>query len=315
LNSTISADYINRTQYFADNQFIDKEQQHSKIRKGILYDSLNVKIISFNFSLVTEIKLTFPIFIISENFGTRQSKGFGCFTMHEMGEDQILEGLKSIPEVTGIFKISSNQSFESKLQYISDHYGKLKRGVSYPSYQKSKLWSFVCSSQSLKWEKRKIKLHIKNNDLSLFNSLRFETSIHRIDDCERAEDHNNYMYVRALLGIAEQYEFILNGTSEKMKVHIKDGLKKNEATKKYSIDRFSSPIRYFITEQSIYLITERITPLLQTYYDDMGDAHDREFEFSIDRMKGNNGFLLKVPKSFDLPAFIKNTNTFGSNLK
>ena len=316
LMDTISAEYINETQYFADNQFIDNISMHSKIRKGIMYESIILSFFSFNEELIEVISANFPAFIVSQNFGTRQTKGFGCFSIDGRTDDQILMDLKKVPDITGIFRKTNGQSFQQKLQLIAKNYSVIKRGKSYGGYQKSKLWEHFCLTKKIRWEKRKIKLHIKNTDLGLFNQLKYETSINRIDDCNVGTDSdaNNYMYIRALLGLAEQYEFVKSDFT-RFKVKIKDTLHNNSSEKEFAIDRFRSPIRYYVTENSIFLITEEINPLIHSYQNKAGNTLDREFEFTIDNLKSNKSFTLKVPKQFELTTFIQNKGEFGNNLK
>lgn len=308
-----SSIYLNETQYFADNQYIDKPLEYSKIRKGILYEGATITLFSFVPELLDCIKDHFPKFIVSQNFGTRQTKGFGCFSIKGRTDQQIIQDLKEVPEITGIFQKLSNHSFDSKLKEISKGYAILKRGNSYPKYQKAKLWEYLCSTKDVKWEKRKIKLHIKSQNPKLFDELKCENNINRIDDCGTKQDENFY-YIRALLGLAEQYEFV-KSDFRRLKVKIKDSLQDDPNEKDKAIDRFRSPIRYYITDTSIFLLTEKINPLLQEYADSQGIKRDREFTFTIDELRNNKSFNLKVPKTFDLPGFINSSRDFGFNLK
>ncbi len=314
IRDSIDAEYINRTQYFADNQYIDDVNKHEAIRKGVLYDGVRITFFSFNQEVIELINSVFPSFIVSQNFGTRQTKGFGCFSIESRTDEQLLEDLRLAQGVTGIFHKKNTQPFQSKLQLVSEHYGVLKRGKTYRGYQKSKLWEHFCSTENIRWEKRKIKLHLKSNAPVLFNSLQYDTPVHRIDDCKNAEDGSNHMYIRALLGLAEQYEFVLQD-HRRLKVTIKDALHFSNYSGEFAIDRFKSPVRYYITDQSIFLITEEINPLIHTYIDDHDKPADREFEFKIDGMTANKSFRLKVPKKFDLPGFIQKYGDFGQNLK
>ena len=316
LRENISAEYLSQTQYFADNQYIDKPRQHNLIRKGIIHTRLKLTIYSLNTSLLLLLKSVFASFIVSENFGTRQSKGFGCFSIEGMTDDQIVNHLKTNKEITGIFKKANTRPFRDKLQFLSDHYGKLKRGSSFGGYQKSKLWDYLCSKNAIKWEKRKIKLHILANDKTLFDRLKYDSAKypkHNIDDCGTGGDNGTFYYIRALLGLAEHYEFMLVNPNGRLKVGINDKLNNSKKTEKYAVDRFRSPIRYYVTDENIYLITQEINPLLQTYTDEKNISHPREFEFTIENMKIS--ISLQIPQSFNLPEFITRYGSFGNNLK
>ncbi len=318
IRKNLSAEYINNTQYFADNEFIDKPDQHSSIRKGIMSDAINVRIVCLNQDLKNIIELYYRSFFVSTNFGTRQSKGFGCFLPLGIKDSEIIESVKSIPSIIGIFQKLSRANFEIKLKEINKIYSLLKRGQTFGRYQKSKLWEYACINQQVKWEKRKIKMHLINYDPDLFAQLKYDhkSTTHRIDDCTKTPDEYEYKYLRALMGLAEQYEFALDlPGNKKIKVSIKDVLKENPATKVYAIDRFKSPIRFIITDSSIYLITHSIPYLLHHWKDDRGYSQVRKYRFTIDKMKSNKSFTLEVPDHFDLVDFIEKKAGYGKNLK
>ncbi len=318
IRRNLSAEYINNTQHFADNEFIDKPDLHGSIRKGIMNDTIKVRIVCLNQNLKSKIELYYRPFFVSTNFGTRQSKGFGCFLPLRIKDSEIIESLKSIPSITGIFQKLSKASFEIKLQEINKLYSLLKRGQTFGGYQKSKLWEYACINQQVRWEKRKIKRHLINYDPDLFAQLKYDhkSTTHRIDDCNGTSDDYQYKYLRALMGMAEQYEFALDlPGNKKIKVSIKDMLKGNPATKVYAIDRFKSPIRFIITDSSIYLITHDIPYLLHHWKDDRGNSYLRTYQFTIDKMKSNKSFVLEVPDHFDLVDFIEKKAGYGKNLK
>jgi len=318
IKRNLSAEYVNNTQHFADNEFIDKPDNHGSIRKGIMHETINVRIICLNQDLKRMIEKNYKSFFISTNFGTRQSKGFGCFLPQGIKDADIIELMGGIPSITGIFQKASKNSFEFKLQEINQLYSLLKRGQTYGGYQKSKLWEYECLNGNFRWEKRKTKIHLKENDPDLFAHLKYDpnTPVHRIDDCPRATDLNQYKYVRALLGLAEQYEFALDlPGNKKIKVSIKDTLKEDSRTKVYAIDRFKSPIQFIITDSSIFLITHEIPELLYRWIDDFGNAAIRNYRFTIDKMATNKSFILDIPDHFDLVDFVEKKASFGKNLK
>ncbi len=318
IHKNLSAEYINNTQHFADNEYIDKPDQHVSIRKGVMHEKISIRIICLNQDLLRMIEITYKSFFISTNFGTRQSKGFGCFLPQGIKDTEIIEMIGGIPSITGIFQKTSKSSFELKLQEINKMYSLLKRGQTYGGYQKSKLWEYECSNANFRWEKRKIKTHLKENDPNLFSQLKYDqnSNNHRIDDCLRATESFKYKYIRALMGLAEQYEFALDlPGNKKIKVSIKDTLKEDPKTKGYAIDRFKSPIQFVITDSSIFLITHEIPELLYYWIDDHGNTANRNYRFTIDKMANNKSFTLDVPDHFDLVDFIEKKSSFGKNLK
>ena len=307
---TMKAKYIGATQYFADNQYLDKGEEIQQARLGLLAKQpVLLKIVCKHPSLLRLVDQHYKAFFAATNFGTRQTKGFGCFLPQGMTEDEILNGLRQNPNVTGIFQQKFGDGFEKALQRIAADYSLLKRGSSYKTYQKSRLWEYLCKKQQLRWEKRKIKQHIKAHAPNLFDKLKYDREKapeNRIDDCENA---SQYQYIRALLGLAEQFEFAKNDSS-RLTVKVKDAHPNDE------IQRFKSPIRYLVTGSHIYLITTRINPLLHTIIDTNGTQRAREFEFQMDQLPAaHNKFRLTVPQHFDVADFISQKAGYGPNLK
>ena len=82
---TENSTYLNKTQYFADNQFFDKPKLEWKnIRKGIKHDTISLLFTFFNSSLGKAIEDNLSAFFCLHNFVTRQTKGFGCFLLSKM---------------------------------------------------------------------------------------------------------------------------------------------------------------------------------------------------------------------------------------
>ncbi len=317
--SVLNAEYLNGTQYFADNQFLNKDPSElSNIRLGLKSKrKITIHITCLIPQLLNAIQQELPPFFVNTSFGTRQTKGFGCFLPERLTENQILNLLKQDPRVSGIFRKKSSAGFRDKLQIISSDYGEIKRGSSFRIYRKSKLWTYLCSNDGIRWEKRKIKQFLKLNHPALFSSLKYDkerASFNRIDDCNSDYDPM-YQYIRVLLGLAEQFEFG-TWTRDKVVIRVKDSLHNNNLKKHLAIKRFKSPIRFVITKQWIYLVTGQVDPLLHTYVDDQSGATiAREFEFIVDGPKSGNTFPLTVPANFDLVDFVEQQANYGPNLK
>lgn len=296
-----NASYINRTQYFGNNKNLKKGSIEAKeeVKLGIKHEQLELTVLTFNYSLfdclMQKDKDILRAFFVNNNFGTRQTKGFGCFLPESVSDTDIKRYLSVDSNVLGVFKKHKKGNFEDKLHTVGDDYSLLKRGKSHDGYQKSKLWDYLCNRQSLNWEKKKIKEHIKANDSTLFSSLKCGTSTHRIEICPKP-DNNGYQYIRALLGLAEQYEFVKNDDS-RLTVKIVDS-----SPAEYKMERFKSPIRYIITEDAIYLVAYKITGLLQSYRDDRGNVMNRNITFKIGN--GIPDFNLTIPQNFDLLDFL-----------
>ena len=181
------------------------------------------------------------------------------------------------------------------------------------------MWEYLCNSKQIDWDKKQIKQYIKTHNPPLFNWLKFDrkksvhTQGHHIDVCG---EKNKSFYIRALLGLAEQYEF-LKFDGERIKVRIDDVLKfeKDEHLKAKAVVRFTSPLRYFISDTSIFATTTKIPDELTTYRDSKDVQSVRKFRFSIDGVHTGSDLELPIPSGFDLEDFITKKAGYGANLK
>jgi hypothetical protein len=283
-------------------------------------NKIEIKISCNHKNLSDSLSASLKNFFCSHNFGTRQTKGFGCFLPDNITETEIINCLKHNPEVKGVFKVADRSDFKSKLGRISKDYTLLKRGDSFNVYIKSKLWEYLCANNKINWEKKAIKMHIKANNRTLFNSLKYDDKnpVHRTDHhIDSCVNENTDYYIRALLGLAEQYEFAKKFGNDRIKVKIDDSLSLSTDTflKEKTIDRFQSPIRYFITDTAIFLVTTAIPDELMFYSHKGGTRQRRKFRFTIGAMNTNNYIELEVPNVFNLEDFIGRNANYGKNLK
>jgi hypothetical protein len=308
VRNNLGAEYVGETQYFADNEKLTKNN-FDEIKVSVLSTFINVELYSYQTDLIAHLnehnKQLLKIFFVSNNFGTRQTKGFGCFLPDKIKDEEIVDLLKLNHDVIGVFKKNDNSDFINKIKRIAKDYALLKRGASFGGYKKSKLWEYLCANGNYRWEKRKIKVYLESNNRDLFRSLKHDTPEHRIDDCPSSEDLNRYYYIRALLGLAEQYEFVRKDNT-RLKVKIKD-----QSPDKHAIERYQSPIRYIVTDSAVLMVAHKINPDL-THYTDHNARIERKFDFSIE---GAGSFSLSVPSNFDLADFLEKKAEFGKNLK
>lgn len=59
------------------------KKENVKKNKFVFCHSLNLEIISFNKNLLVKIVENLPLFLMENNFGQRQSKGFGSFFIND----------------------------------------------------------------------------------------------------------------------------------------------------------------------------------------------------------------------------------------
>ncbi len=231
-------------------------QEQWVLSKGI---SLEIK--TFYTDLIKEIKRHIDLFFCLNNFGKRQNKGFGCFYPEYLSVDKFVNKLKEDRGNLYKYNILLKDNLQTSTYFydmvISKKWGELKSGLNIfwthsPIYKKSKVFEYL-EDNSLRWDKRWIKRQLKNfiNKGSLSEDL-LQRKYDPIDlnNVNSWEDTNGeeYRFGRAMLGLAEHYEFQTTDRDIKYKVIISND----------NIERFKSPVTFKVFNQSIYAIVEDV---------------------------------------------------------
>ncbi len=232
-------------------------------KTGVRYPLQTLELFSFHTALPEKVKEIIDDFFILHNFGLRQSKGFGCFTTGDTTQTRFE---KAAGEKYPVFyrKKAAGPDIYSE---IDTDYKILKSGINHKKYIKSKLFRYMCEKKQIDWEKRKIKETLKAGYKDVFDSLmyRTEAGYNRIAKCEPEKKEPDYRYIRALLGLAEHNEY--RTRKGKIQINIKDNKKE--------IERFQSPLRFKVFNQTIYLLPNEIPAAM----------FNREFDFLLDNKK------------------------------
>lgn len=243
--------------YFADGTSIDQA------------GDIKVTFTSFDKDILEAIEKYLPLFLSYENFGTRQSKGFGSYHLKELKQNEFESLLRNHPNPVYKLAISANSSKDA-MEKIDQFYKVLKTGTNRP-YVKSILFQYMCNKDT-GWEKRWLK-------------EKYPEIIHGDNAPIDCSPRKEYFYIRAMLGLAETNEF--RPSIGKQTIRIKSADKEDNKAK---IQRFKSPITFKVFKNQIYLL----------HNDTYTDLLDKEFEFTL------NGKMnkLRTPKSFDLKHFL-----------
>lgn len=266
----------------------DKENPNFKVgsyfgdNKTITHaDSIEVIFIVFNPTLLQKIKDYFVDFINITNFGTRQNKGFGSFSVIKMNNEIIQNDIESslLKYYPSVYKSYGKEP----LSKIMSDYQKLKSGTPSPNYSKSLLFEYMCNDQK-RWEKRMIKEYMKKDYPHVFSVLKYEKPP---VECMN-EAHYDYEYIRGLLGIADHIDFLkFNPTNFKDKITILI----EPVDKK--IDRFKSPLTFKVFDNTIYVLATNDIPI-----------KGKKFNFSIKGQKGILNDSIAIPNEFDIFKFL-----------
>lgn len=231
---------------------------------AVSHTNVNIEIFSFNDALARFIVEILPDVLAYNNFGSRQSKGFGSFLPADLTETQIKIILKR--KYHTFWEIDAGND---PFPVIHQSYQLLKSGRNQPNrrlYEKSELFNYMCV-RNIRWEKRKIKTEMKTSYPMTFDKLKHETTSMRIKDCIGSEDQGcPHKYVRALLGLAEHNEYAANNSDpaiDKIQIKIKDA--------RGEIERFRSPIIFKVFNNKVFLLPEEIPE----------EMFNRDFEFSL----------------------------------
>ncbi|KEO75916.1 hypothetical protein [Anditalea andensis] len=268
---------------------LDKDiEDNSEYRRFIfLKNPFQMEIFTFQSSLIKEIreKVNFALFFAQNNFGSRQSKGFGSFYI-EKG-DANYNSIESNYRFT--IDMSKHDNWHQLFDTIDIFYKTLRSGINLKNrnretifYFKSLLFLYF-KNKNIQWDKKSIKEHFLRSDLE-----------------KQTRDHNN--------------PDILEFQSKEKKL-VKDllGLSTNESWRSYSkniekandnIDRFKSPITFKPVKTSekrftVYIFLNTIDP---NFLDQQFEIRDR-----------NKTFHLSTPALFyvnDLFEWILNKENF-----
>ena len=214
--------------------------------KSIMVNSeVLVTIKSFHVKLLELLDKCKDYIFIYENFGTRQSKGFGSYLRNKISDEKIKIILSQ--HQNKVFKLGSYGDYRNAFLMIDSFYKELKMGINKP-YKKSLIFKYICNKHHLGWEKK----FIKNNFPEVIHGE------HSPAVCQEPDD-KEFRYIRAMLGLAEHNEFRPGGNKKQIKIKSTSG-----------IERFKSPITFKVFNNTVYLMFDNSYKRL----------YDKEFNFN-----------------------------------
>ncbi len=257
--------------------------------KWLLSSDLQIEFTCFVTDLLTEIEKNINLFFVLHNFGKRQSKGFGCFYLNDLKEDNFVSLIKN--EGRALFKSENN--LKSNIQnstYFYDReinpaWSRLKSGKNFRGYEKSRVFDYM-KDNNLRWDKRWIKKQLKDliDNGTLPAELKSDNDPIDINGDKSWHDNSNekYSFGRAMLGLAEHYEYI---AYDRYTYQVK--------VKSSNIERFKSPVTFKIFNKSIYAFAEQIDKKM----------FDEEFSFEVVNKRNNStvGKPITISRTLNTP--------------
>ena len=335
--SEFEAEYISKTQYFANNSNLKRNRIESPIdvKLGIQVDVIKAEIVSVNTEIISVLENHLSDFFLSQNFASRQSKGFGCFTVDSLNSKSMpFDDKELLNSHSVVYRYNTKITSQiDALQKISHFYKLMRSGQGnreHGGYKKSLLFLyFVKKSNPIRWEKRKIKQQINsgkfiygNKSLGINEDINLTCTYGPCYDASNSKDWNDtpnpftYKYIRALLGLNETLEFladsIIDGTRP-------DG-SPNEVKFKYiaqiksnnGIERYKSPITckyingyiYFCCNQNDNkILNSSSNPV--SFNIDLRLKKNKKLQDIPAYKKDNLVINLETPDQFDISEFLK----------
>jgi hypothetical protein len=240
-----------------------------------------IEFISFKKELLNIIKDNFASFLSITNFGTRQSKGFGCFYL-DKSDDKYIGILDALNRINMNYIYAHyNKSTEKIFSYVEVIYPLIKTGINYPDYPKKTITlkngnikqvpdPKAGRGQKASYYKSYLFQYMLDKNPPIGNEKRFIKENFFRRDKRISNDNIPKKYVRALLGVCDGVEFKDHERRGKIEY-------KNE-----QIDRFKSPLTFKIVDNYLIIIANEInTNMFNQTFIFENNAGDRTFTETI----------------------------------
>jgi hypothetical protein len=295
----------------AENKTAEQVKQDicDNYKETVFYkDPIKMTVTCFIPELLSVISENIQAFFLLHNFGSRQSKGFGGFVVSEIDGQKCDNSHEAVCKVFGGYKYFYADCGISDVKELMNHaltvYAVLKGGLNMTrwddrrgdynapnNYIKSYLQRPFLDElygADMGSEKAKIKSRMSISDRATLTENRKENDLND-------NKYGQYVFIRALLGLADHYEFrnLRSGTVNIYSLG-KDG---------FDVERFKSPVTikvvgkyiyYVFDVESISLITGKTFYFLERvprWFKDAQYAEKKQYIM-------NNGWEIKTPDSF-----------------
>lgn len=245
---------------------------------------VRVNFISFDGEVIKAIKNYFAEFLLKNNFGTRQSKGFGSFYIDESD----VNNYKKPEEVLLDSFYLWFQKKGNVLDNIAVIYNLMKSGINFPDHP------MIEYTDNQGRKRRRPDFYTKGSNQFYFKSYLFQFFLNQGIGNEKhfikeeffnpsvriSPDGYPKKYLRAVLGVAGGVEFKDGNRRGKIEYHSN------------GIDRFKSPILFKIVNDYVFLLPQKI----------LQEMMGQEFHFR-DNLSNKS---IYTPANFDLNDFLRN---------
>ncbi|MDR3259725.1 MAG: hypothetical protein LBT51_08990 [Fusobacteriaceae bacterium] len=272
------------------------EEKYAAIERSyketIFYSNSNstirMEIVCFIPELMEELNKHIIAFFLLNNFGTRQNKGFGSFTVTHK-EDQKLN-YNPISIIKEYFKhrfFVVNNNSSNPMEDIRKLYKLMKSGVNQNGeYFRAFIYIYM-HKKGIGNEKAKM----KQKNIVPIVGKKSNTSKH---ECDKPPKFDAYKYVRAMLGIGDNVSY-LNAVNPENGRPVPGGkttvnISHKESKENEKIERYASPIVFKIVDKRIIILPYAV------------NNHIFNQKFMFDNKKVN--LEIFTPEFFDMDDFM-----------
>ncbi|KGM98502.1 hypothetical protein IRP63_03265 [Clostridium botulinum] len=278
--------------------FANMGNRNHEIKSVFTEEDVVLEFFTLHENLKDKIYENIESFLAINNFGARQSKGFGSFYVESPRSEinKTIEKACFYNEISKYLYIQyDKESYYDIMADISIIYSLIKSGINYPDYRKE---------YDAKKRKKKINFNKKGNNQSYHKGFLFKFMIDNgignekrfikekffEPNCRVEDDKKPKRYVRAMLGVCDGISF-------------KDNIRCGNINYRSDIDRFQSPILFKVIQNKLFIIPRKIP----------GEMFRKKFEFceSINKSRkddknGMNRKIIYTPScdEFDLQEFL-----------
>ena len=260
------------------------------------HQPLTLRIVCTNEALCKELDIHMESFFLMNNFGTRQTKGFGGFVVvakahnpsWRPGRPAEVLGALNIPMI----KAQSSGNVAARMDVAQTIYAVMKGGI---------------NMSKIKGPDAYVKGYVQRRFLD--DNKEYTTGSEKafmkaevIPGRDNTTKYQNYIFVRSLLGLADHYEFRDNVRRGNVNVY---SLGKDD----FDIERFASPVTVKVFDNEIFFLFRSAQAILgKEFYLVHGDyvkEIDRKSKYEDKRrLIVQYGKSIKTPNTLDWNQFI-----------
>lgn len=267
--------------------------QKTDNNKFVECDKVTIEFFSMYKEVLDKIKEWIRKFFLVNNFGFRQNKGYGSFTVSKI-EEECFDDNDSIDLIKSLYNKEKNifyleysegkKDWLDKLKNCEEIYKIMKSGMNRP-YYKSYLFQYQYNNMQNNGE------YCISNEKRFIKDKLFKEAIEK-------EKKYDYKYIRALLGVAEGSRFMIDKAG---KLYTKESNGRRSFVPIHytsnDVERFASPIFFKIIERKVIIIPMDISE----------EIYGKKFKFTrVNKRKDYISEEIHTPSKgeFDLEDFL-----------